>query len=158
MLFWLHTACAETEWEKYLANPTPQQAARVNKVEASDKNEAGGDDELQILQNQVLAQDGQAFRLAYRLYQSADGGLAEDLGALLARSIRVHPQFFLKQVVLLNIPCSKISWVLNVPGPEYTDRPRARLYEIEMRKKALRGVKTKELSGIRDQCIQEFRQ
>ncbi len=156
MLFWLHSACAETEWEKYLANPTPQQAARVNKVEASDKSDVGGDYELQILQNQVLAQDSQAFRLAYRLYQSSDGGLAEDLGALLARTIRAQPQFFLQQVQLLNVPCSKLKWVLNVPGLEYTDRPKAKHYEIEMRKEALRNVTASELAEVRDQCLKEF--
>ena len=156
LLFWLHSACAETEWEKYLANPTPQQAARVTKVEASDKGDAGGDDELQILQNQVLAQDSQAFRLAYRLYQSSDGGLAEDLGALLARTIRPHPQFFLQQVQLLNVPCSKLRWFLNMPGLEYTDRPNAKHYEIEMRKVALRSVTTSELAEVRDQCLKEF--
>lgn len=72
----LPSAWAETEWEKYLANPTSEQAARVNKIEATDEGtKSGGDNELQILQNQVLAQDSQAFRLAYRLCQSADGGL-----------------------------------------------------------------------------------
>lgn len=157
MLFWLHSACAETAWEKYLENPAPKQAALVNKVETSDKGDSGGDYELQILQNQVLAQDSQAFILAYRLYKSSDGGLVEDLGALLARSIRVHPQFFLQQVSLLNIPCSKLSWVLNTPGLEYTDRPNAKHYEMSMRKKALRGVQTRELADIRDQCIKAFR-
>lgn len=157
IFFWMHSACAETEWEKYLDNPTPQQAARVNKVENSDKsNEVGGAYELQILQNQVLAQDVQAFRLAYRLYQSSDGGLAEDLGALLARTIRAHPQFFLRQVVSLNIPCSKLAWVLNTPGLEYTDREDAQHYEIAMRKKALRSVVTEELSEVRNQCLKEF--
>ena len=149
-----HFACAETEWEKYLAYPTSQQAVHVNKIEHSfAKDEAGGDQELQILQNQVLAQDAQAFRLAYRLYQSADGGLAEDLGALLARTIRVNPLFFLRQVATLNVPCSKIAWVLNTPGLEYTDLPSASHYEIQMRRKALNGVKVKELSVLRDQCL-----
>ena len=155
LIFFLlvHNACAETEWEKYLSNPTPQQAERVNIIETT---EAGGNDELQILQNQVLAQDSQAFRLAYRLYQNADGALAEDLGVLLARTIRAHPKFFLHQVKSLNIPCSKVSWVLNVPGLEYVDRENAQHYEIEMRKKALRGVNAKELVVVRDQCLKEF--
>src|SRR5450759_5850586 len=99
----LPSAWAETEWEKYLANPTSEQAARVNKIEATDEGtKSGGDNELQILQNQVLAQDSQAFRLAYRLYQSANVAESEDLGALLARTIRVHPQFFLRQIMSLN--------------------------------------------------------
>lgn len=156
MIFWVHSACAETEWGKYLAKPTPQQAARVNKVEASGKRNAGGHYELQILQNQVMAQDSQAFRLAYRLYQTSDGGLAEDLGALLARTIRAQPQFFLQQIQLLNVPCSKLKWVLNMPGLEYTDRADAQHYEIEMRKKALRSVTTSELVDVRDHCLKEF--
>src|SRR5262245_13380705 len=120
VLFWLTNALAETEWEKYLAHPTPQQAARVNRIEASDKSvQVGGDYELQILQDQVLAQDIQAFRLAYRLYVSSDGGLSEDLGALLAKTIRAHPQFFLRQVASMNISCAKLTWVLNNPGLEY---------------------------------------
>ena len=153
-LFWLPTALAETEWEKYLAKPTPQQAARVNKIEFTDPGNKH--DGLQILQNQVLAQDSQAFHLAYRLYQSADVAESEDLGALLARTIRVHPQFFLRQIMSLNIPCSKVAWILNVPGLEYVDRPNAQHYEIEMRKKALRSVVSSGLSEVRDQCLKEF--
>jgi len=157
LFLFFHSAFAETAWEKYLENPTPKQAALVNKVEASDQGNAGGDSELQILQNQVLAQDSEAFQLAYRLYKSSDGGLAEDLGALLARTIRAHPQFFLQQIALLKVPCTKLAWVLNTPGLEYTDRPNAKNYEMNMRKKALRGVQTRELADIRDLCIKEFR-
>lgn len=83
--------------------------------------------------------------------------IAEDLGALLARTIRAHPQFFLRQVMSLNIPCSKLAWVLNVSGLEYADHPDAQHYEIQMRKKVLIGVQTRELSGVRDQCLKEFR-
>ena len=154
VLFWLPTAWAETEWEKYLAKPTPEQAERVNTIEYTDPGNKH--DGLRILQNQVLAQDSQAFRLAYRLYQSADVAESEELGALLARTIRVHPQFFLRQIMSLNIPCSKVAWILNVPGLEYVDRPNAQHYEIEMRKKALRGVESSGLSEVRDQCLKEF--
>jgi len=156
MVLCVHAACAETEWEKYLANPTPQQAERVNRIEASDNGAAAGSYELQILQNQVLAQDGDAFRLAYRLFTSSDGGLAEDLGALLGRAIRVQPQFFLQQIQLLNVSCSDFVWVLNMPGLEYSDRADAQRYEIEMRKEALRSVMTAELVTVRDQCLGQF--
>jgi hypothetical protein len=154
ILFWVPTAWAETAWEKYLAKPTPEQAERVNKIEYADPGNKH--DGLQILQNQVLAQDSQAFRLAYRLYQSPDAAESEELGALLARTIRVHPQFFLRQIMSLNIPCSKVAWILNTPGLEYVDRPNARHYEIEMRKKALSSIEASGLSEVRDQCLKEF--
>jgi len=143
------TARAETPWERYLAEPTPQHASKVQAITGR-----LGSEDLQILQDQVLAQDKEAFRLALRLYHAQPpGGTAEDLGVLLARTIRPHPSFFLQQLAATGTPCSAMSWVLRAPGLEYVDRPAARRYEIAMRVKALQSVKEKRLRRHRDDCV-----
>ena len=82
--------------------------------------------------------------------------MAEDLGTVLARTIRAHPEFFLRQLVVLGVSCSSVRWVLNVPGLEYVDRPNAKRYEIRMRRNALSGVRRPDLAVIRDQCLKEL--
>lgn len=152
------SASAKTSWEKYLDEPTTVNASRVSKMAYSTPI-AGGYDahDLEILRLQVLAADAQAFRLGYRLYKQADGGLAEDLGVILAGTIRSHPEFVLRQVAALKESCSSFEWVLNTPGLEYVDRPRAVAYELQMRQNALKSVRTSSLIGVRNQCLAQLR-
>jgi hypothetical protein len=158
----LSVAFGATSWEQYLELPTPQNASRVTAIEYSPSRTPKGGwnpGDLQLLQNQVLAEDPEAFRLAVRLYRNTDtGGLAEDLGILLGRAIRPHPTFFLREVAALKMPCSQLSWPLNAPGDEYADRPMAQTYEIAMRRKALGGVTSKDLRYVRDDCLKAFRE
>jgi hypothetical protein len=151
-------AYGATPWEQYLDLPTPANAARVAAIEysAGSRPRRLSDGDLKILENQVFAQDAESFRLVVRLLRLADGAEAEDLGALLGHSIRAHPDFFLRQVAALNIPCKQLSWSLAAPGLEYVDRSAARVYEITMRRKALLGVRSKSLRHVRDECLQAF--
>ena len=149
-------AAGLTPWERYLDEPTPANAAAVRKIEYSPgRIPRGGYDfgDLSILQNQVLAADPQAFRLAWRLYQASDGGLLEDLGAMLGHVIRPHPAFFLAEVDRAGVPCSRFTWILQHEGLEYVDRPAAGRYELEMRRKALQSVTSRDLRTVRDQCL-----
>jgi hypothetical protein len=104
----------------------------------------------------VLARDREAFRLAVRLYRAADGGNAEDLGIILGRAARSQPEFFLREVAALNIPCSNLSWPLNSPGLEYVDRMEAQAYEIKQRKEALLSVRVFRLRRARADCLRVF--
>jgi formate-dependent phosphoribosylglycinamide formyltransferase (GAR transformylase) len=120
------TSHAETPWEDFLNNPTPANASRVTALTYTAEGNRDFAADLQILQNQVLAQDREAFRLAVRLYQAADGGDAEDLGVLLGRTARSQPKFFLREVAALDIRCLDLSSALTSPGLEYVDRTKAR--------------------------------
>ena len=130
-----------TPWEDFLNLPAPQNAAATRSIDYTEPVQGGylsGD--LDILQTQVLAGDANAFQLAFRLYEKADGGLAEELGVILSKTIRTNPSFFLRQIALIDPSCKRFQWILNTPGLEYVDRPKAAKYEVEMRKKALSSV------------------
>jgi hypothetical protein len=146
------TVAAKTPWETYLDEPSGHNAARVEAITYSRLVEGGYDaDDLDILRLQVLAADPAAFRLTYRLYRGSDGGLSEELAAILASSIRPHPEFFLAEVEALKRPCSEFD--VDVPGPEYVDRPLARRYELRMRRAALESVASKALGPVRTECL-----
>jgi len=149
---------AETPWEAYLAFPTPENASRVNRIEytpgaISEKYGYWALD-LGILRNQVLGGDREAFRLAYRLRQNADGGLLEELTMVLSRVIRTRPDFFLEEMSTLRPDRTALEVILLMPGLEYVDRLEARRYEILMRRKALAAVSHKSLRAFRDTCLE----
>ena len=144
----------ETPWEAYLALPTSENATVVSEIAYTTPRQGGYDaDDLAILQTQVAAADSESFRLAFRLYQSADGGLAEELGTILAGAIRSHPRFFLQQVVVLDRTCQPFKWALNSPGLEYADRPDAAAYELSARLASLNSVEDRELASVRANCV-----
>lgn len=151
-------ASAKTSWEKYLDEPTTANASRVLEIAYSTPMPGGYDaHDLQILRLQILAADAQAFRLGYRLYRQADGGLAEDLGVILAGTIRSHPEFFLRQVEAIKESCFSFEWILNSPGLEYVDRPLAVAYELRERQHALESVRTSSLVDLRNQCLAQLK-
>ena len=90
-------------------------------------------------------------RLTYRLYRNSDGALSEELSAILAGSVRPHPEFFLAEVNALKRPCSEFN--VDVAGLEYVDRPLARQYELGMRRAALESVASKALRPVRTDCL-----
>ena len=101
LLLFNHTVGAETAWEIYLAYPSAGNAKPVTAVTYSNpKSNALGyvETDLVILQNQVNAGDIESLRLAFRLRSQADGGLLEDLTALIGHSIRINPVLFLNVV------------------------------------------------------------
>ena len=157
LIFALSTsvATAATPWESYLGEPSPTNAQRVTSISYTTPVQGGYDaNDLEILKLQVIAGDAQAFRLGYRLYKSSDGGLAEDLAAILVSGIRPNPRFFLQQVAALKVSCSVFN--VDTPGLEYADRAKAGAYEIEMRRLALASVKDKSLASVRQQCLTQI--
>jgi hypothetical protein len=148
---------AETPWEVYLSLPTPENATRVTKIEytpgtISNKYRYWAPD-LNIMGNQILGGDREAFRLAYRLLQKADGGLLEELTIVLSRVIRVRPGVFLEEMSALRPNRATLKSILLMPGLEYVDRREAQCYEIKMRRHALAVVENKTLRQIRDTCL-----
>jgi hypothetical protein len=160
----IFTACPAlcmTTWETYLSNPTPELASKVSKVEYSKDSETGKQGyyapDLEILRNQVLAGDSEAFRLVYRLLEKTDGGLLEDLTVIISHTIRARPDFFLKELSIQQPNTNVLKSILLMPGLEYTDRIEAQQYELKMRAKALEQVKTISLKSFRDKCVRIIR-
>lgn len=150
-------AFAETPWEAYLSLPTPDNASRVTQMEYTPgaiPNKYGyWPPDLDILRNQVLGGDREAFHLAYRLLQKADGALLEDLTMVLSRVIRARPAFFLEEMSALRPNRALLKSILLMPGLEYVDRREAQRYEIRMRRDALAAVENKTLRQFRDTCL-----
>jgi hypothetical protein len=146
-----------TRWELYLAFPSPENAARVSEIAYSPGAIPEGygydDEDLAILQSQVLAGDREAFRLTYRLTRNASGALLEDLYDILAQSIRPQTTLFLREMAALAPPDSTLSDILLKPGLQYTDRPAAQRYEIDMRRKAIDGLHDPGIHSIRAKCL-----
>jgi len=156
LLAW-SSVSAETNWEKYLAYPSPEYATRVFKIEYS-PNTYGAKHgyfapDLDILRNQVLGRDTASFNLAVRLLKNTDGGLLEEVVALLASSIRPNPNLFLTEISNSEISDNLLKFVLKYPGLEYIDRMDARNYEIEMRRVAMLSVEEQSLQNIKEKCL-----
>ncbi len=162
LFFMSSTSWAETSWEAYLNHPTSENAIHVNKIEYTagkiPQNYGYWDPDLNILRNQVLGGDAEAFRRAFRLFRNSDGGLREELNAVLSHSIRPHPQFFLAQISELQPSEIELRKILLMPGLEYVDRSQARTYELEMRRKALSSVSERKLLLLRDRCLNLMKQ
>ena len=150
-------AIAKTRWETYLSLPTPQNASMVTAIEYTPgvipEKSGYWVPDLAILRNQVLDGDAEAFRLSYRLFEKADGGLAEDLAVILSYTIRAHPEFFLRELSALQPSDRNLESILLMLGTEYTDRLEAQRYEMRMRIGALESVKIKSLQIFRNRCL-----
>jgi hypothetical protein len=149
---------AKTAWESYLTLPIPERASSVVHIEysadATTEDSGGREGDLNILRDQVLACDREAFRLAYRLIGNAGDGLRENLIAILGHTIRTHPEFFLKEMSKLHPGRDVLKSILMTPGSEYMDRNYARRYELYMRRLALTDVSNLSLKEFRDACLE----
>ena len=153
-----HQVYAETLWEKYLAMPDKVNASRVTRIEYSPGGIPDGylysESDMQILQNQVLAADSEAFHLAYKLlvfYQT--GALAEELIMIMARTIRTNPLFFLTSVKRIKPERHYLESILLTPGLEYVDRYEAKRYELRMRFKAIESIRHEDIVKYQHLCL-----
>ncbi len=151
-------AFAETPWENYLSLPNSENATKVLNIEytsgAIPENYGYLSPDLEILRNQVLAGDPEAIKLTYRLVLKSDGGLLEDLIAILSSTIRVRPEFFLKEMSKINPNRNILKFILLKPGLEYVDRREAQEYDIKMREKALLSVSDSNVNAFKDICLE----
>jgi len=116
-------------------------------------------DNLGVLARQIFAGDRNAAKLGFALYDYSSGLLTMELDAIMADSIRFHPQLFLEE--LKAAPNGKRIKELGFPLREsrlnFSDnREEAHRYELEMRIKALETVTKAELSDLRDTCLREI--
>lgn len=147
---------ADTAWERYLNLPSAENARLVHKMTYSahkDRAEDGSAGDLAILRIQVVAGDRAAFDLAFLLMRNAQGGVLEDLQAILASAIRSQSVMFLQAVGQLSLPAETLESILLMPGLEYVDRPQAQRYELQMRRNAISMITRKGLSSIQKKCL-----
>ena len=148
---------AKTPWESYLDVPSAENAKNVSSIEYTEgaipKGYGYWAPDLEILKNQVIAGDRDAFRLTYKLMSESDGGLLEELVAILASSIRPQPEVFLREIGFLNPSEAILKGILSMPGLEYVDRINAQEYELLQRKKAISSVTAKDLAPVKEKCL-----
>jgi hypothetical protein len=153
MLILPATALAETPWENYLNFPTGENASRVPDIAYSKATSSFGKLEGEILALQVYAGDREALRLAIRLTEKSDGGNLEDLIAIIGHVIRPYPRLFLEEIKFSNVSIAKLEDIVLNTGLEYSDRPKAHQYELEMRLEAIYRVNKAELRSLRKASI-----
>jgi hypothetical protein len=115
---------------------------------------------LAILENEIWAGDRYSTEAAFRLFNIADRDFAEELNMTLGALVRINPGLFLE--VLYEY---KDLWLFKDRGypvygvgPGYEDRIKTRIYELEMRIKALESVKTVKYLELREECIRQLRE
>ncbi|MEM1438279.1 MAG: hypothetical protein AAF680_00240 [Pseudomonadota bacterium] len=147
------TADGFTPWETYVGEPSPANARQVERISFSNADEDDYWSGLLVLRIQVFAGDADAFKLTLRLLKQSDGALLEDLAQISGLSIRVQPRQFLVGVAAEELPKRLLETIRNAAGEEYVDKPKARLYEMQMRRETLESIGDPSLQTIRDLCL-----
>jgi hypothetical protein len=116
--------------------------------------------DLEILGLQINSGDAAAIQLTFRLLNKSDGGLLEDLVAMLGHVIRAHPKLFLEQLALAQAHINTIESILLHAGLEYVDRPTANRYELEMRYKSILAVHSEDVKvrQLQNECLKILKQ
>ncbi|MGB8957563.1 MAG: hypothetical protein WCC00_00990 [Candidatus Aminicenantales bacterium] len=115
---------------------------------------------LYVLARQIHEGDRNAVKLGFWLYNYSSGLYTMELDAMMADSIRSHPQLFLEE--LKASPNAQQIKRLGYPLCESRinssdDQGAEHRYELEMRIKALESVTNDELVDLRDICLREIR-
>lgn len=150
----------QTPWERYLSEPSPENAARVTALQYSEsRSPSDRERDLSLLEVQVVSGDREAVRLALRLLPQSDGHVTETLCIMLGRLIRVDPRLLLTEVgEHLEVPDLLDAIVTNF-GAAYIDRPAAQIYEARQRINALESAQVDpELDAFRTECVDALRQ
>ena len=157
LMFLTLTVLAQTPWQKYIANPTPDNAELVD--ELSYDHSVGGEEQevdVMVLESQVFAGDRAAIFLAYRIIKKSGGSIAEDLYQSLGLLIRINPKLFLETLQDSYNDSIDIGALVGNLGIAFVDRPSARRYELAARIKAIDSVHSGRLKKVRDICHKEI--
>lgn len=146
-------AAADDPWSTYCANPTPENAIKVQSANLPNLDAREFERRLQILEDQVLCSDVEAVRLVYRLKQESDGAYSEFLSQTLCRLVRINPRLFLEELARHRQQVKdRLPWVLCSTGAGYVDRVAAQRYVLRKRLAAIRTVDDPDLRKLRDEC------
>ena len=150
-------ANANTDWERWLKQPTAANAERVGAIEyaaALSETEAGPriTRDLEALAKRVRSGQESALRLAFRLTDTtARGANLEDLHEMLGAAVRPHARKLL--LALKSTPkvhgCPGVDFL----GPEYVDQPARQREETVKRRAALQSVVEPALASERAKCL-----
>jgi len=145
---------ADDPFGTYCANPTPENAAKVQSAKTPGIDNREFDARLQILEDQVLCSDVEAIRLVYRLMKESDGASSEILSQMLGRLVRINPRLFLGELARHRRQIGdRLPWILCGTGPAYIDRPAAQRYVLRKRLAAIETVDVPALQELRDECV-----
>jgi hypothetical protein len=104
------------------------------------------------IQTRLKAGDQVAWTIAVSLLEFTDGGLWEDLSAMIDRSVSVQPRAFLRAAKAR--PRSGALEALDFMGEEFVDKPVSkRCRAIRQRLNAIRSVGDLALVEVRDQAV-----
>ncbi|SRR6266571_1344883 len=151
---------AQTQWERYVAQPTRANAEAVRELTYSDsgRDPKRMEYDLMLLEVQVVSSDSAAVDLAFRLRRTADGHVGELLDEALGRLIRINPRLFLRSLQRQGGIAARPDSLVGNFGDAYVDRPVAQAYERDQRIAALLTVREPSLLQLRDTCVGLLRQ
>jgi len=128
------------------------EGSKVRRFISDDKN-------LNILEKRIHESDRNAVKAAFRLFNISDGWFSHRLDWALGDLIRINTKLFLEELKNHR----NITFVIRrgppvyPVGDEYVDRFEARKSETKLRIKALESIKDKDLTEIRDECIENLK-
>lgn len=153
----------EYEWNIFISNPTEETALKVYNL-LPEKGHVRKEDNdlileenifqnLNILEKQILEENKNSIKLAFRLFTISDGAFTDELNIILGQLIKLNPELFLIElneynhlVILGGLLCNY--------GPEYYDSKTNCKMETEERINKLSTIEKDELIKIRDKCIE----
>jgi hypothetical protein len=135
-------AHAQTDWERYVAQPNPVNARSVNSIEYSADAPQPLADHLAVLEKQVLAGEREAVRLAYRVAQT-EPVLLPFLYPMIGRLAQARPRVFLEELQRADRREQReLVLTLKAEAPE-----------LRARAAALRGATDAPLAALREEAI-----
>jgi hypothetical protein len=151
---------AQTAWERYLQEPTPELARATHLAAYSNPRPVGEAprdrllQDLGIIEYEVAAGNKESILLIFRInaqFPNA-GALSERFAEIAGRGIRSNPEAYLLAVRQNSGQCLGV----NATGDFFVDRPLARAAEERARARALERVLALEVRGEKDRCLSKL--
>ena len=135
-------AHAQTDWERYIAQPNPANARNVNSIDYSADAPQPLAEHLAVLEKQVLSGEREAVRLAYRVART-EPVLLQFLYPMVGRLAQARPRIFLEELQRADRREQReLVLTLKAEAPE-----------LRARAATLKGVPDAPLAALRDESI-----
>lgn len=122
------------------------------KLEDSEREVIGEiGDNLMTLEKQVLSEQRNSVKVAFRMFTISDGAFTEWLQIMLGNLITINPKMFLEELKVHRHLFRELPFY-NL-GPDYVDRLDERIDEYRLRIAALETVSADELTEVKRDCI-----
>jgi hypothetical protein len=155
-------------WQGFLSNPTKTNGTKVclllpskhyGITEPDSVYHKSWDslyENLYKLEALVISQRRIAVKVAFSLFPISDAAFTETLDQMLGKLIQINPRMFLEELSSHRNLVGALGGLLGNLGEEFVDNIEAQNSEIKLRIRALKSVKIKMLSSVRDECIAEL--